>query len=130
MTEPRWLARRTVDAIHEEQIVEHGGANGLRDGGLLDSALSAPQQQYAYSSDDAFNLAATYAERIAKNHPFIDGNKRTAFLAAYTFLAANGYELMASEEEATERTLALAAGGIGQQEYAAWPRANTTKDSG
>ena len=120
--EPHWLNRAVVDAIHDEQLREHGGRAGLRDDGLLESALAAPEQRFAYEEVGLFEPAATYAHRIARNHPFIDGNKRTAFLAAYTFLGLNDYRLDASEEDATAKTLALAAGEIDAGAYADWLR--------
>jgi death-on-curing protein len=94
-----WLSRELILAIHDEQLTEHGGAVGLRDPGLLDSALARPLNRSGYGDPDTAELAALYAIAIAKNHPFIDGNKRTAFAAMYTFLAINGTRLTADADE-------------------------------
>lgn len=120
MTEPAWLTREVVLAVHEEMIGRFGGLSGVRDEGLLDSALNRPLHLYAYEKPSLFDMAATYAHGIVKNHPFLDGNKRTGFMAAYVFLGANGLDLEAPEEEAVERTLALAAGAIRASTFAAW----------
>jgi death on curing protein len=106
----RWLLDGVVIAIHDEQIAEHGGSPGIRDVGLLSSALARPHNQANYGEPSIFDLAAAYAYGIIRNHPFIDGNKRTGFLAAYVFLNINGWELMLSEAEAINAVLALAAG--------------------
>lgn len=111
MTEPRWLTRQAVEIIHDEQLAEHGGAGGLRDAGLLDSALARPRNLDAYGEAGLCVLAAAYAAGIVRNHPFVDGNKRAGFLAAYTFLAVNGLDLDAPEAEAVVMTRDLAAGG-------------------
>ena len=120
MSEPLWLSRRAVEMIHAEQLAEHGGSAGLRDEGLLDSALARAQNRFAYGEADLPALAASYAHGLARNHPFVDGNKRTAFLAAYTFLGLNGLDLHAPEAEAVVMTLGLAAGEIDEDGYAAW----------
>ena len=100
-TEPTWLDRSIVQALHADQILEHGGSLGIRDEGLLESALARPQQKWHYEpATDLASLAAAYAFGIAKNHPFVDGNKRAALVAAYTFLAINDLELEAPEPEA------------------------------
>lgn len=122
MTEPHWVARAAIERIHEEQIAEHGGGAGLRDPGLLESALARPLNAWGYGETDVHALAALYAEGLAKNHPFVDGNKRTAFMAAYTFLGLNGLELDAPEPEAVEMMLGLAAGTLTRDEFAAWLR--------
>lgn len=125
MMEPRWVAKRALLLLHSESIAEHGGALGLRDEGLLDSALGRPVNQYAYGDViDIFQLAAAYAFGIARNHPFVDGNKRAAFIAAGVFLRRNGTRLRADKVDAYRATLALAAGEIGEDEFAAWLRAN------
>lgn len=124
MTKPRWLSKQLILAVHERQLAEHGGAAGLRDKGLLESALARPLNLFAYSEGDTAVLAAAYAFGIARNHPFIDGNKRTAFVACELLLSANGYELGASDEECLAMTLALAASEIGEDEFAAWLREN------
>ena len=125
MTTPEWVAHRTVEILHGEQIAEHGGASGIRDAGLLESALMRPLNAWSYGETDLCALAALYAEGIARNHPFVDGNKRTGFLAAYTFLALNGLELEAAEADATEKMLGLAAGTLGREDFAGWLRART-----
>ena len=123
--EPQWLSKRLVLAIHDEQLAEHGGGEGIRDAGLLDSALARPQNRFTYDADaDLATLAAAYAFGLAKNHPFIDGNKRTAFVAAELFLNLNGRVLAASDAECVLATLRLAAGEIGEDEFADWLRAN------
>ena len=104
----RWLRQDVVVAMHSELIAEHGGRPGIRDAGLLSSALARPQNQAAYGDSAVFDLAAAYAFGIISNHPFVDGNKRTGFLAAYIFLYLNGWELMATEDETVAAVLALA----------------------
>jgi death-on-curing protein len=123
--EPTWLLGSVIEAMHDEQIAEHGGASGLRDTGLLESALARPLNLWAYAEPNVFELAAAYAFGIAKNHPFVDGNKRTAFLAAYLFLRLNGWRLTASQDEAVRVVLLLAAGDIGETEFAKWLESNT-----
>ena len=115
-----WLIERVVIALHAEQIAEHGGSPGIRDPGLLSSSLARPRNQAAYGSASAFDLAATYAFGIIRNHPFVDGNKRTGFLAAYVFLDLNGWELKASEVEAVVAVSALAAGEMDESGFAKW----------
>ena len=109
---------------HDEALAAHGGAAGVRDMGLLESALARPQNLFAYGVGDAAALAAAYAFGIVRNHPFVDGNKRTAFMTAVFFLELNGYRFIASEVDATLSTLALAANEIGEAEFAAWLRDN------
>lgn len=126
MTEIVWLMRETIDAIHDMQLAEHGGLPGIRDETLLQSALASPQHLYAYAkTPDIHALAASYAHGIAKNHPYMDGNKRTALVAAYTFLRLNGAQLKASEVSATQIMLALAAGEVSENDFAVWLRENT-----
>ena len=120
----RWLPREVLIAVHEEQLAEHGGAAGLRDEGLFDSALARPRQLANYGEPDVADLAAAYAFGLVRNHPFIDGNKRTAYVAAELFLALNGYAMTASDESAVLTTLALAAGDMNQVAFAAWLRAH------
>jgi len=127
MTTPTWVERTAVILLHDESIAVHGGASGVRDIGLLESALARPQNLHAYGEGDAAALAAAYAFGIIKNHPFIDGNKRTGFLAAALFLEANGMRFVASEADAVVRTLALAAGEIGETEFATWLRENVVE---
>jgi len=122
--EPRWLPKDLILAVHNRQLAEHGGAAGVRDEGLLESALARAQNLFAYGESDAAALAAAYAFGIAKNHPFVDGNKRTAYVACELFLAANGYDLSASDEECLAMMLGLAAGEVDEAEFAAWLREN------
>jgi death-on-curing protein len=122
MEEPRWLPREAVLAMHERQLSEHGGGDGLRDEGLLDSALMRPQHKFAYGEPDLFDLAAAYAYGIGRNHPFVDGNKRTALVASRTFLLINGYQISASKEDRLRTFLALAAGELSEEELASWFR--------
>ena len=125
MAEWRFLDRAIILAVHEEQLAQHGGGVGLRDEGLLDSALARPENLAAYNSDaDAAALAAAYAFGIAKNHPFIDGNKRTAFVAMELFLMDTGYVLTASDEDALMTMLRLAAGEWDEDAYDMWIRMN------
>ena len=118
----RWIDRRALDLLHDESIAEHGGASGVRDEGLLESALARPQNLPAYGDPDVAALAAAYAFGLAKNHAFVDGNKRAAFLAVGMFLAINGWKLVTTQSEATLAVLALAAGEIDEEEFAAWVR--------
>ena len=126
MNEPHWLNRSVIIAIQSGLLARFGGLEGIRDEGLMDSALSRPHQSFHYEQPDLFDLAATYAHGLVKNHPFLDGNKRIGFMAAYTFLAINGQQLEAPEEEAVLQTLALAAGETEADEYAAWLRRSCT----
>jgi death-on-curing protein len=116
----RLLLEGVVIAMHGEQIAEHGGSPGIRDAGLLSSALARPQNQAVYGDPSVFDLAAAYAFGIIRNHPFVDGNKRTGFLAAYVFLNLNGWELMASEAEAVAAVQALAANEMDEAGFAGW----------
>ncbi len=128
MKEPVWIEERDALAIHEQLIEMHGGAGGVRDQGLLQSALARPQQHFAYSrAPDAIALAALYAAGIVQNHPFVDGNKRTGFLVSVLFLELNSYRFHASEEAAAQMMFALAAGTIKEQAFAAFLRANVTR---
>ena len=124
MSEPIWLDKRISLAMHETLIRDYGGSAGVRDEGLLESALARPQNQLAYGDPSLTELAAAYAFGIARNHPFVDGNKRTAFMAAYTFLRMNGLRFNAPEVEAVAVIRDLAAGEIGEAELAAWIGAN------
>ena len=125
MSEPLWLSRQAIEIIHDEQLAEHGGAGGLRDSGLLESALARPQNLFAYGEGDLCALAAAYAAGIVRNHPFVDGNKRTGFIAAALFLQENGLRLNAPEAEAVVMTLGLASGEMPEQGFAAWLRDRT-----
>ena len=117
-----WLSIELIRAAHEEQLVEHGGPPGIREESLLVSALARPQNRAMYESPDVADLAASYAFGIARNHPFIDGNKRTAFVAMEVFLDLNGWELSASDEACVLTMLALAAGQLEEQALAQWIR--------
>lgn len=119
-----WIDPGVVLAVHDEQLAEHGGAVGLRDAGLLESALARPRQLAAYGEPDVSDLAAAYAYGLARNHPFVDGNKRSAFVAAELFLALNGWRLAASDMDCVLQMLALAAGDLDEAGFAAWLRAN------
>ena len=127
MKQPQWISREVALAIHEQSLALHGGSAGMRDEGLLESALGRPQNLFAYEQPDIHTLAAAYAAGIIRNHPFIDGNKRTGFVVCAVFLERNGYELLASEEEATLTTLALAASQMKEAEYASWLQRNTAR---
>ena len=119
--EPVWLDRWVLIAVHERLLVAHGGARGIRDRDLLDSALARPRQIHAYEpAASLFDLAAATAEGIVRNHPFADANKRAAFMAAYVFLARNGLDPVMSEAEAVTMMLGLAAGEIDRAAFAAW----------
>lgn len=122
--EPAWLLRETLIAAHRLLIAEHGGMHGMRDEGLLDSALARPKNQFAYGDDDICVLAACYAVGIAKNHPFLDGNKRAAFVAAYVFLERNGFVLDADEAETVVVMTGVAAGMVRETDLAKWFRAH------
>ena len=124
MSEPIWVRDDVVLAIHNRQLAEHGGSDGVRDAGLLASALARPKNLFAYSDPpaDLASLAAAYAFGIARNHAFVDGNKRTAFVVCRTFLLLNGLTLAASQEEKYTAFLRLASGELGEDELAAWIR--------
>jgi death-on-curing protein len=116
----RWLREDVAVAVHGEQIAEHGGSSGIRDAGLLSSALARVHHRAAYRESTVFDLAAAYAFGIVSNHPFVDGNKRTGLLAAYVFLDLNGWELTASETEAVTAVLALAVNEIDEAGFSNW----------
>ena len=125
MKEPRWIEERDTLTLHDLLLALHGGAAGIRDHGLLKSALARSLQHIAYArTADIIELAAIYTAGIVRNHPFVDGNKRTGFVIGILFLEINGYSFTASEEDAANAVLALAAGGIGETEYASFLRAN------
>jgi death-on-curing protein len=127
MSEPVWLRLEAILAAHDNQLAEHGGGVGVRDQGLLESALARPLNLYAYGEPPFSRLAASYAFGIARNYPFVDGNKRTALVAAETFLGLNGFDLTASDIEAVQVFLALAAGEITEEQLAAWIDHNSRK---
>ena len=120
-----WLDKQLILAVHDEQLAEHGGLSGVRDNGLLESALARPEHLAAYGKPDIAELAASYGYGIARNHPFIDGNKRTAFVAALLFLAFNDYSLQASDSDKVIVMLKVAAGEITEAEFATWIRNNS-----
>lgn len=120
---PKWLTRRMLDVLHDAQLREHGGAPGARDDGLLESALARPQQRWAYAkSPDLATLAAAYAFGLAKNHGYVDGNKRVAFIAAYVFLGLNGRDLETDEPDVVAIIERLAAGRLSEPALADWFR--------
>jgi death on curing protein len=123
VTEWRWIDPQTIQAVHEYQLAEHGGLDGVRDLGLVESALARPQNLAAYGEPDAADLAAAYAFGLAKNHGFADGNKRTAWVAARLFLADNGYTLQVNGTEAVLMVEAMAAGTLDEPAVADWFRA-------
>lgn len=124
MTEPLWLNREDCLGIHEMMLSQHGGLSGVRDEGLLLSAIAKPQNHFAYGSESLVVMAASYAAGIVLNHPFLDGNKRTGFMAAATFLDMNGLELTASEESTVQQTVSLASGQLTEEAYADWLKAS------
>jgi death-on-curing protein len=121
----RWIRLHEATAIHAEQIAEHGGLEGIRDQGLLESALARAENLAAYGKPDVCDLAAAYAFGLARNHPFADGNKRTAFVVSVTFLILNGRDLTATEVDVVTTILKLAAGELPEAELADWFRANS-----
>jgi len=127
MKVPVWLERTDCLAIHEMMLAQHGGLAGVRDEGLLESALAKPQNLLAYGSPTLQEMAASYAAGIILNHPFSDGNKRTGFMVAATFLELNGLVCTASEESVVEKTLALAAGELNEDGYRIWLKLNSQK---
>jgi len=122
--EPVWLRKDIVLAVHERLLAEHGGAPGVRDNTLLESALGRPRNLFAYERPTLFELAAVYTCGIIKNHPFVDGNKRTGFMAAYLFLGRNRFEIVAEESDVVVNTLAVAAGEMTEGDYASWLKNN------
>ncbi len=128
MKEPVWIEERDALALHDRLVALHGGAPGLRDGGLLKSALARPQQIYAYGeSPDLMDMAAAYTSGIVGNHPFVDGAKRTGFVVGILFLEINGHRFTASEEDAARAVLAMAAGDLHEAGYGAFLRAYVTR---
>ena len=124
MSEPIWIENELVFAIHDRQLAEHGGAEGLRDETLLHSALARPLNHLLYTGADIIELAAKYTAGIVQNHPFVDGNKRTGFVVGVLFLELNGYRFTASEEDAAQAVLELAAGTIDEARFSDFIRAN------
>ena len=125
--EPTWLEKRDLLAIHEELLATFGGSPGLRDEGPLESALASAKNHFAYGDRDLFRLAAAYSHALTRNHPFVDGNKRSAFMAAYVFLGVNGYQFRAKEEDVVGTMLSLAKGNLTSEEFAKWLRRGTAR---
>lgn len=125
MAEPKWLRRDVVEALHDMAIARFGGLPGLRDEGLLESALARPRQLHAYENDDLFRLAAAYAGGLVRNHPFADGNKRIGFMTAGVFLSLNGWSFDAPEVESVVTMRGLAADEIPEEVFAEWLRDNS-----
>lgn len=127
MSEWIWLDAGHLLAAHDEQLAEHGGATGIRDAGLFESALARPQNLAAYGKPDAAALAAAYCFGLAKNHAFVDGNKRISLVALESFLILNGYELLADDAQCVLVILSVASGAFGEDELAEWVRGHTRK---
>ena len=125
--EPTWLSKPALLAIHGLLLAEHGGATGLRDEGLLESAMAGPLNHFQYGETDIYQLAGAYAFALTSNHPFVDGNKRTAFAAAGVFLELNGHQLRASEPDAVLAVLALSKGELDAKEFGNWLRISSVK---
>lgn len=125
---PRWVSRQLALAIHARTLLHHGGTPGVRDEGLLDSALAAPQQRHAYDNTDIPTLAAAYAYALSRNHAFVDGNKRCSLIVAGVFLGLNGWRLDCEEAEAAHVALALAAGTLSEADLVTWFKAAASKD--
>jgi death on curing protein len=125
---PVWIEERDALAIHDRLLADHGGPPGLRDEGLLQSALARPLQHHAYAdSPDVVEMAALYTAGLVRNHPFVDGNKRAGFVVGILFLELNGFRFIASEEDATQAVLSLASGTLDEAAYTAWLRANSKR---
>ncbi len=125
--DPVWLSKAVLLAFHGRMLAAHGGSPGLRDDGLPDSALARPRQLQAHGEPDLCDMAAAYAAGFIRNHPFFDGNKRTGFMSAYVFLAANGLRLTAAEVDVVQVVTLLAASEIDEVEFAAWLRDNSER---
>lgn len=125
MDEWVWLQAEVLRAVHDEQLAEHGGGAGVRDIGLFESALARPRQLASYGDPDRADLAASYGYGLAKNHPFVDGNKRTAFVAVELFIDCNGHALVAEDAECVLTMLAVAAGTMDEAQFADWIRQHT-----
>jgi death-on-curing protein len=126
--QPVWIETRDALAIHDRLLALHGGASGLRDKGLLESALARPRQHHAYTdSPDIVEMAALYTAGVVRNHPFVDGNKRTGFVIGVLFLELNGVDFKASEEDATQAVTSVAANSLDEAGYAAWLRENVRR---
>ena len=125
MNEPYWLTLKECQALHDLMMSDYGGLPGVRDQGMLESAMAKPLQLFSYGNPSLVDLAAAYTAGIVKNHPFLDGNKRTGFMMGAGFLERNGYIFTATEEDAVLRTLALAASEMTESAFAAWLEANS-----
>jgi len=121
---PVWVQKNVVLALHDALLSEHGGQRGIRDEGLLDSALARPEQLLSYGDPNLFSLATAYINGILRNHPFIDGNKRTEFMTGYVFLTRNGKQLIAPEAEATQAIIDLASRKMTEEEFTTWLEQN------
>lgn len=130
-TEPLWIEERDTIAIHDRLLALHGGLTGLRDRGLLESALARPRQHYSYAkTPDIVEMAALYTAGIVRNHPFVDGNKRTGFLIGVLFLELHGYKFTATEADVTQAVMGLAARTLDEAGYVAWLRENVKRERG
>lgn len=127
MKEPHWFSREECLALHDMMLAYYGGMSGVRDDNMLESALAKPRQLFAYGKPTMAEMAAAYAAGVVKNHPFLDGNKRTGFMLGAAFLERNGQEFFATEVDATLKTLALAAGEMDERAYAVWLASNSRK---
>ena len=128
MEQPIWIDLEVVLAIHDEQLAEHGGQPGVRDRGLLESALARPRTQFSYGETWIARLAASYALGLSRNYPFLDGNKRTSLVVAELFLELNGYTLAASDAQCVTTFLQLAAGELTEDELAEWIATNSARN--
>jgi death on curing protein len=126
--EPAWLGREDCLAIHEMMVAQHGGLAGVRDEGMLESALAKPRNLFAYRKPSMSDMATSYAAGIILNHPFLDGNKRTGFMVAATFLELNGLRFSATEESVVEMTMGLASGKVKERAYAEWLGENSVEE--
>jgi death-on-curing protein len=126
VTKPVWLSDDLPISLHERLVADFGGLSGVRDRGLLDSAMARPRQLRAYGNPGLVELAAAYAVGVVRNHPFVDGNKRVGFMLTYIFLVRNGYHFTAGEAAATRAVLDLASGALNEQEFARWLADNVT----
>src|SRR5437016_2196594 len=127
MRQPIWVLREVVLILHEQSLAQFGGSLGIRDEGMLDSALARPKNLFSYTKPTPFELAASYGFGLVKNHPFVDGNKRTGFVVAVLFLELNGYRFDGTEADATVTTLGLAAGEISEEQYGSWLKSNSRR---
>jgi death on curing protein len=126
--EPRWVDRRAVVLLHSEGLAEHGGGEGIRDEALLDSALARPQNRFHYDGEaDVARLAAAYGFGLVRNHPFVDGNKRLAFVVVGLFLGLNGYRLISDRVDEIQIVMGLAAGELSEDEFADWLRTHSER---